>query len=57
MLIPISEQVFIPLHRVERISFFADHATLKYVDDRTVERIDGEDAVRLREFISSRTGA
>lgn len=56
MLIPISEQVFIPLHRVERISFFADHATVKYIDDRTVERIDGEDAVRLREFISSRMG-
>ncbi len=44
----ISEQVWIPVHRIERISFFADHAIIKYIDDRQVDRIDGEDAQRLK---------
>jgi hypothetical protein len=51
MMIPLSEQVFVPLHRVERISFFADYALVKFIDQRDVERIDGEDADRLRKCI------
>jgi len=51
--VPISEQVWIPVHRIERISFFADTATVKYVDDRQVEVLDGEDAVRLRDWLKS----
>lgn len=51
--VPISEQVWIPVHRIERISFFADTATVKYVDDRQVEVLDGEDAVRLRDWMKS----
>jgi hypothetical protein len=56
MMIPLSEQVFVPLHRVERISFFAEHAIVKFTDDRTVEKIDGEDAQRLREYLRDRCG-
>ena len=52
MMIPLSEQVFVPLHRVERISFFADYALIKFIDQRDVERIDGEDADRLRKCIT-----
>jgi hypothetical protein len=47
----LSEQVFVPVHRIERISFFADYAIVKYVDDRQVDRIDGEDAQRLRSIM------
>lgn len=50
MLIPISEQVFVPIHRVERISLFGAYATIKYIDQREVERVDGEDAKRLFSF-------
>lgn len=46
--IQISDQVFIPVHRVERISFFGASATIKYVDDRQVDTIVGDDAERLR---------
>lgn len=52
--IQISEQVFIPVHRIERISFFADYAIVKYLDDRQVDRIDGEDADRLRDQMHGR---
>jgi hypothetical protein len=51
MLIPISEQVFVPLDRVERISFFGDYAVVKYRDDRQVDKLDPPDAARLREFL------
>jgi hypothetical protein len=51
MLIPISEQVFVPLARVERISFFGDGAIVKYLDDRQVDRLDAVDAARLKEFL------
>jgi hypothetical protein len=44
----ISEQVFIPIHRIERVSFFGASATIKYIDDRQVDTIVGEDADRLR---------
>jgi hypothetical protein len=49
-MIPVSEQVFVPIHRVERISMFGEYATIKYVDQREVERVDGEDAKRLFRF-------
>ena len=55
-MIPLSEQVFVPLHRVERISFFADYAIVRFTDDSTDARIDGEDAQRLRDFIRDRHG-
>lgn len=48
MLVPISEGVFIPIHRIERISFFGTFATIKFTDARDVERIENEDAQRLR---------
>lgn len=48
MMLRISENVFIPVHRVERLSFFGTYATLKYIDSREVDRIEGEDAQRLR---------
>jgi len=51
--IPISEQVWIPVHRIERISFFGCTATVKYVDDRQVDIIDGEDAERLKQWMKS----
>lgn len=55
-LVPISEQTFVPIHRIERISFFGSHATVKYVDVRDVERIGAEDAVRLRSWIVGAMG-
>jgi hypothetical protein len=51
MFIPISEQVFVPVHRIERISGFGDTVNVKYVDDRNIEKVQGEDAVRLIAFI------
>lgn len=53
MFIPISEQVFVPVHRIEKISFFSTTATIKYNDDRQVDIIDGEDAARLRRFLET----
>lgn len=47
-MLKISEQVFVPIHRVERLSFFGTYALIKYVDQREVDRVDNEDAQRLR---------
>jgi hypothetical protein len=55
MLLKITEQVFIPIHRVERISFFGTHAIIKFTDSRDTERVDNEDAQRLRMFVDSVT--
>lgn len=55
MLIPVSEQVFVPIHRVERISFFGGGGTIKYIDQREVERINEEDAKRLMAFVLAAT--
>ena len=52
MLVPITEQVFVPLHRIERISFFSDHAIIKIVDDREVHKIFDQDAKNLMAFIN-----
>jgi hypothetical protein len=52
MLIPISEQVFIPIHCVERISFFGSGALVKLVGSRDLEKIGEEDAKRLKDFIT-----
>lgn len=53
MLVPITEQVFIPLHRIERISFFGTTAHVKYTDTRDVDRIENADAQRLMQFVNS----
>jgi hypothetical protein len=52
MLVPITEQVFVPVHRIERISLFGTTASIKYVDQREVERIEGPDAQRLMMWIN-----
>lgn len=52
MLVPITEQVFVPVHRIERISLFGTTASIKYVDQREVERIEGQDAQRLMMWIN-----
>lgn len=52
MLVPITEQVFIPIHRIERISFFGTTAHVKYVDTRDIDRIEGQDAQRLMMFVN-----
>jgi len=41
----VSEQVWIPYHRIVRISHFADTVTV--VTDYGVEKFDGEDAKRI----------
>jgi hypothetical protein len=53
MLVPITEQVFVPLHRIERISFFGTNAHIKYTDTRDVDRIENADAQRLMQFVNS----
>jgi hypothetical protein len=53
MLVPITEQVFIPLHRIERISFFGTNAVVKFTDSRDTEKIENEDAQRLRMFVDA----
>jgi hypothetical protein len=53
MLVPITEQVFVPLHRIERISFFGTTAHIKYIDTRDVDRIENADAQRLMHFVNS----
>ena len=52
MLVPITEQVFVPIHRIERISFFSDHAMIKFIDQRETEKIFAEDAKNLMSFIN-----
>lgn len=52
MLVPITEQVFVPIHRIERISMFGTTVSIKYVDQREVERIDGQDAQRLMMWLN-----
>lgn len=54
-LIPITEQVWIPMHRIERISMFGTTVSIKYVDQRDAERIEGEDAQRLMMYIRAWT--
>ena len=56
MLVPISEQVFIPIHRIERISFFGTTATVKIEGQRDPERLENEDAQRLMKFVRSLPG-
>jgi hypothetical protein len=53
MLVPITEQVFIPIHRIERISFFGTTAHVKFTDTRDVERLEDEDAQRLMMFVNN----
>lgn len=53
MLVPITEQVFVPIHRIERISFFGTTAHIKYIDTRDVERIEDADAQRLMMFVNA----
>lgn len=48
MLIQITEQVYVPITSIKRISFFAGKATIMYIDGNS-EVIDGEDAIRLKE--------
>lgn len=55
MLLRISEQVYIPIHRVERISFFGTQAIIKFTDSRDSEKVDNEDAQRLRMYVNSVT--
>lgn len=55
MLIPITEQTWVPEHRIERISVFGTTASIKYVDQREVERVEAQDAQRLMMFLHSRT--
>ena len=56
MLVPISEQVFIPIHRIERISFFGTTAHVKIDGQREAERLEDEDAQRLMKFVRSLPG-
>lgn len=49
--VPISEQVWVPVHRIERISFWNDSAMVKFVDTREEVRVNAEDAARIRAFI------
>lgn len=53
MLIPITERVFVPIHRIERISFFGTTAHVKFTDTRDVERLEDEDAQRLMMFVNN----
>ena len=53
MLVPITEQVFVPLHRIERISFFGTSAHVKYTDTRDMDKIEGPDAQRLMMFVNA----
>lgn len=55
MMVPISEQVFVPVSHIRRISFFADYALIKYID-HSDEKVEGEDATRLRDFLLTRWG-
>lgn len=45
-MLQITEQVWVPIAFVRRVSFFGDYAVIKYVD-HSEERVDGEDAARL----------
>lgn len=48
MMIQITEQVFVPMSSIVRISFFGNKATIMYVDG-IVEDVKNEDARRLKE--------
>jgi len=48
MMLQITEQVFVPMSSVVRISFFGNKATIMYVDG-IVEDVKNEDALRLKE--------
>jgi hypothetical protein len=53
MLIPIAANAWVPLHRIERITFLADAAMVKYSDAREPESVQGNDAHRLRVFVEN----
>ena len=48
VLMQITEQVYVPITSIKRISFFGGKATVLYVDGGT-DVVDGEDAIRLKE--------
>lgn len=48
VLMQITEQVYVPITSIKRISFFGGKATVLYVDGST-DVVDGEDAIRLKE--------
>jgi hypothetical protein len=52
MFVPLSELVFVPIHRIDRIAFFGKQAKVHFKDLGT-EIIDGEDAKRLFQFVMS----
>jgi hypothetical protein len=43
------------MHRIERISMFGTTVSIKYVDQRDAERLEGEDAQRLMMYIRAWT--
>ena len=51
MFVPISENVFVPAHRIERISFWSEMAQVKYIDQREPDVLKGQDAMRLRHAV------
>lgn len=51
MLIPVSANGWVPLHRIERITFWADSASVKYSDAREPEVVKGLELERLRNFV------
>ena len=51
MFIPISDSVFVPVHRVERLAFWGDTAHVKYIDARDPDIVKGQDALRLRQAV------
>lgn len=53
MFVPLSSQVYVPIHMVERILFWNDSATVRLVGARDPEVLKGEDAQKLRLFIES----
>jgi len=48
VLIQITEQVYVPITSIKRISFFGGKATIVYIDGNN-DVLDGEDAIRLKE--------
>lgn len=55
MLIRIGPSTWVPMSRIERISFFSDYASVRFIDVRDPELIRGEDAQRLRLDVESAT--
>jgi hypothetical protein len=53
MFVPLSELVFVPIHTIDRISFFGKEAKVYFKDSIKSEILDGEDAKRLFYFVMS----